>query len=50
MVSDESGGVESFELDELRVEITYVMEDEKEAGSLPALSGLGQRSPSTRGV
>lgn len=29
MVSDESGGVESFELDDLRVEITYVMEDEK---------------------
>jgi hypothetical protein len=29
VVSDESGGVESFELDELRVEITYVMEDEK---------------------
>lgn len=27
--SDETGGVESFELDDLRVEITYVREDEK---------------------
>ena len=27
--SDETGGVESFDLDDLRIEITYVLEDEK---------------------